>query len=343
MKKYLEEKYPIFFIAAFIGLLLLPLRGTGLNIQTLDESFYSRERLITFANDFRILIGDRVFPNVLIGPNHWLVFTAEHSLDDYQNTIPLSDGDLSLIQKSLDEFNMSLRERGITLLVVIPPDKNTIYPEYVPEGIPVIGQESRLDQLINFMNTNGQTRILDLRPALLQAKQTKQIYYTTDTHWNELGMFIGYREIMTALESYYPQLKPLPESDFRLSSPRKENLDLAQNIGTDLFPENVVILQPQFNSNITFKTFAVGQRKVILSYNPNSSLPKAVIYHDSFFFTMIPLLSEHFSHAVYVQNYLGGGLWNTSWVDEEKPDIVIIEFTERYLQGIPTLLKKGNQ
>ncbi len=338
MKKYIEEKYSIFFIVIFIGLLILPLRGTALNIQALDGSFYGRDRLIALAVDFRILIGDRVFPKVIIGRDHWLIYTPENSLDDYQNAIPLSEGDLALIQKSLDDFSVHLRRQGMTLLVVIPPNKNTIYPEYVPGEIPIIGKESRLDQLLHYMEVNGQTRILDLRPALLQAKQNRQVYYATDTHWNEAGMFIGYHEIVVALEQDYPQLIPLPESDFRISPPRQENLDLAQNIGTDLIAENVVKFLPKFDSHTTFKSLALGQRKITLSYNPDPSLPKAVIYHDSFFFPIMPFLSEHFSRAVYIQNYLGGGLWNISWVEEEKPNVVILEFSERYLQDIPLLL-----
>jgi len=31
-------------------------------------------------------------------------------------------------------------------------------------------------------------------------------------------------------------------------------------------------------------------------------------------------------------------LWNLSWVDERQPDIVIIEFNERYLEDLPTFI-----
>ena len=59
------------------------------------------------------------------------------------------------------------------------------------------------------------------------------------------------------------------------------------------------------------------------------------MYYDSFFFRVIPILAEHFHQGVLVQNYTGGGLWNLSWVDERKPDVVIIEFNERYLEDLP--------
>jgi hypothetical protein len=76
----------------------------------------------------------------------------------------------------------------------------------------------------------------------------------------------------------------------------------------------------------------------MFSYNPDTSLPNLVMYYDSFFFSVIPMLGEHFHKGYYVQNYSGGGLWNLSWVDEQDPDVVIIEFAERYLNDLPRFI-----
>jgi hypothetical protein len=60
---------------------------------------------------------------------------------------------------------------------------------------------------------------------------------------------------------------------------------------------------------------------------PNSTLPRAVIFRDSFTSRLVPFLSEHFSRAVY--------LWQNDFdaqvVDAEKPDIVIQEIVGRHL------------
>ena len=37
--------------------------------------------------------------------------------------------------------------------------------------------------------------MLDLRPALREAKAKEQVYYKTDTHWNWRGAFAAYRVI----------------------------------------------------------------------------------------------------------------------------------------------------
>jgi hypothetical protein len=60
---------------------------------------------------------------------------------------------------------------------------------------------------------------------------------------------------------------------------------------------------------------------------PGSTLPRAVIFRDSFASQLAPLLSEHFSRAVY--------LWQNDFdaqvVEEECPDIVIQEIVGRHL------------
>jgi hypothetical protein len=57
------------------------------------------------------------------------------------------------------------------------------------------------------------------------------------------------------------------------------------------------------------------------------SLPRAVIFRDSFTSQLVPFLSEHFSRAVY--------LWQNDFdadvVSKEHPDVVIQEIVGRHL------------
>ncbi|HVN14525.1 MAG TPA: hypothetical protein VMT73_02205 [Anaerolineales bacterium] len=330
--------YTLIFIAVFIGLLLVPLRTLALDPNTIGDTFYMHDRLIAWTQNLRVLIGDRVFPKVIVGSHGWLVYTAENDIEDYQKADPFTEQQMAHIQQSLDALSANYAKRGITLLVVVPPNKNTIYPENVPAQVPIIGKVSKFDQLINYLHQHGKTQILDLRPALLAAKNQEQIYYSTDTHWNDYGAFIAYQQVMAVLQKTYPNLVARPQSDFKVVKREPDYMDLSVNIGTTLLPESKVQFVPEFDTHTTYKNVTIGGRKIMFSYNPDSSLPKVIIYHDSFFFRVIPLLGEHFSNGLYIQNYLGGGLWSLSWVDEQKPNVVIIEFAERYLQDLPLLI-----
>ena len=71
----------------------------------------------------------------------------------------------------------------------------------------------------------------------------------------------------------------------------------------------------------------------------DASLPRAVIFRDSFVSPLVPFLSEHFSRAVY--------LWQNDFdanaVLTERPDVVIQEIVGRHLYGFipsPELVPK---
>jgi alginate O-acetyltransferase complex protein AlgJ len=338
MEKLISRVYPRIFICVFILMLLLPLRTFALDPHTIDQNFYGRSQLITAVANLRVEIGDRVFPKVIVGDVGWLVYTAENDMDGYQHADPFTSQEMTRIQQSLDRLSERYAEQGIILIVVVPPNKNTIYPERVPGEIPVLGPVSSLDQLISFLDQHGKTQLLDLRSALLEAREEREIYYATDTHWNDHGAFIAYQEIMKILGAAYPSLTAHPASDYKVVTREPEMLDLSENIGTTLFPEPRVQFAPQFDSGTNYKTVTVGGRRIQFSYNPDSDLPSAIVYHDSFFFRVIPFLGEHFRSGIYIQNYMGGGLWSLSWVEEHRPDIVIIEFSERYIHDLPLLI-----
>lgn len=337
MKTY----YQRIFIAVFLGMLIIPLRTLALDPNAIADSFYLRERLITWTTNLRLTLGDRVFPRVLAADGGWLVYIGEGDLDDYQKTDLFTEEELARFQQNLDALAEDYAQRGIALIVVVPPNKNTIYPERVPSQIPVIGDESKLDQLTAYLQTHGKQQVVDLRPALLAAKAERQIYYATDTHWNDYGAYIAYSAILTELNKTHPLLAPRPISDFAVVVQEPAALDLARNIGTSLLTEARVQFSPQFSRRTTYKNISPGGRRLTFSYHPDTNLPNLVMYYDSFFFNVIPLLGEHFHRGVLIQNFIGGGLWNLSWVDEHEPDVVIIEFSERYLREMMRFIETG--
>lgn len=334
----MRDRYPFLVIIVFLGMLLIPLRTLAFDPTAIEESFYTRGRLINLTSNLRLKLGDRVFPKVVVGENGWLIFTAEGDMQDYQKAEAFTEQELASFQTDLDGLSARYAERGITLLVVMVPNKNTIYSERVPSQIQVIGTESRLEQVTSYLLTHGQTRIVDLRPALKAARAEHEIYYATDTHWNGYGVYIAYLTILNELNKTFPNLAPRPASDFRVVVREPETMDLAVNIGTTLLPESKIQFVPQYDQRTSYKTVNLGGRRLMFSSNADASLPDLVMYYDSFFFTVNPLLGEHFHQGVFVQNYSGGGLWNLSWVDERQPDVVIIEFNERYLEDLPAFI-----
>ena len=284
----------------------------------------------------RYYLGDTLFDVTLAARSHWFVYIGEKSLDDYQNTQPYSPQDIAYIQDNLDRLSGFLTSNGIDFIVIIPPNKNTIYPQYMPSQIPIIGSQSRLDQLIAYEKDHGTFKVMDLRSDLLEAGKKYQTYYSCGTHWNDYGAFIAYRDLMTSLEKDYPRLAPRGLNEYRMVDGLGDvglmdlaHLDHSACSGINLVPlfkRQVVIGQSTIPTGDTANDFTSPLE--ITTLNADSSLPRLLMYRDSFATALIPFLSDNFSQAVYMNSYYKDELYSD--VALEKPDVVIVEFTERY-------------
>ena len=148
------------------------------------------------------LLGESSVSTVTVGKDNWLFYTVEEkgedALADYQKTNLYTDDEIAAIGGQIRDAKEWLGARGIRFFVFEAPNKETIYGEYMPDKIKTYGEQSRLDQAIPQLREMG-LPIRDLKPALLEAKESWQIYYKYDTHWNQLGSFVGSQEIAQAL------------------------------------------------------------------------------------------------------------------------------------------------
>jgi hypothetical protein len=259
---------------------------------------------------------------------------------DYCGIRPFTDSELQQWKRTLEERSAWLRSQGIAYLLVIVPDKHTIYPENLPAVIHRIKNRTRLDQLMQCMQDDPNVDILDLRHILIAAKAEHQVYEQTGTHWNDYGAYIAYTAIMKRLEKHFSSLKPIPESEFKIFITETKGCDLMGRLGIhDRFSEKIIIFQPLEGRKAIDRTdFTIPTsqqayveltiKKFIVKETGEQGLPVAVVFHDSFTRNYLdPFLSEHFSRIFYS--------WQTEFspdiIQREKPDIVIQEMVERVL------------
>jgi len=215
------------------------------------------------------------------------------------------------------------------------PNKSTIYPEYLPSGLHQIRPQSRLDQLLDYLRTRSTFRILDLRPALVAAKSGGRLYHKTDSHWNDAGAFVAYRQILRELGRIYPVLHPRPLSDFFVKNETTPGGDLAIMLGfPDILKEEQVILEPRTGPRAVISE---PSRKISpwvmrsATESPVAAPLKVLMLRDSFGHELMNFLSEHFARIVY--HWDVRFIFDTSLIEREKPDIVIEEMVERFLLG----------
>jgi alginate O-acetyltransferase complex protein AlgJ len=283
------------------------------------------------------LLGVSSSPQVVLGKEGWLFYAGEQAIESYRCVKPYTSDELDRMQHLLEEERDWLAQRGIHYLVVIVPNNPTLNPEYLPDWLTRVSPESRLDQLICRMDAASTLKILDLRPALLQAKRHRRVSCRTDTHWNEYGAFIGYQAIMEKVSAWFPNARPLKLEDFDVVTQTRDGGDLARMIDAqnqrreETFefvphaPRQAVLRVAQTEERV--KGQLAQAPGMIVGEVHQPGLPRAVMFRDSSAIALMPFLSEHFSRIAYV----GDKRFHRTIIESEKPDVVIREFTERFL------------
>jgi hypothetical protein len=275
-------------------------------------------------------LGMDLSTNIIIGKDGFLFFPS--SLHDgflaERNLDPFSPAELDQWRQLLEKRNKYFTERGIPFIVVVPPDKQSIYTELMPEEFSRVGPKTRLDQLIDRLReTHSPVRLIDLRPILLEAKKYRRIYFKTDTHWNDYGAFAAYPVILDAIQSVLPgrKLIPQPMSDFIPRTTRKSG-DLARYM--DLYYEyNEDWLELERRVPFPRVSSPDNPYAMVVTHGPDPKAPTLFMYHDSFTNYLGQFLGPNFSTATWQ--------WTNTLYGQEalnaKPDVVVDEFLERLL------------
>jgi hypothetical protein len=277
-------------------------------------------------------LGESVSPQVIVGKDGWLFFNAnyEQSLSQSGSDRLFTSEQLARWQQALEVRHDWLAQRGIRYLFVIAPEKQSIYPEYLPAGTPS-HQKSRLDQLVTYLKENSQLEILDLRPPLLEAKRTRRVYLKTDTHWNTMGALVACQAIVRKLANDFPEMKPLQESDCVTSTITFSTGDLGRMLGlSGSFVEEVEDLQLR-DPGFVVQTEPNGTPPTRVSNHRDHHLPRLLAFCDSFSGRLSQFLSQYFSRAVYRRQFY----FDPGQVELEQPQVVMQEIVERYLTDDP--------
>ena len=126
---------------------------------------------------------------VILGKNDWLFFKP--TLDDYEGNNLFSDAEKNQILYQILKQKDILEKLGLELVLYIAPNKASIYPENMSDTIIKSNQISKAEDLIEFLRKNSDITIIYPKKELIDAKTIAELYYKSDTHWNDVGGYVG--------------------------------------------------------------------------------------------------------------------------------------------------------
>lgn len=332
-----RARYSFIFVAIVLALLVFVMSKTWTNgIEGFDGNFYEKKTLIGAYNYLRYQMGDHAFPQVVVGRSGWLLFDADGNLNSYQN-VYLYEERLKNIHDEILVLDRYLKSRGIKLIVVVAPNKETIYPNKVPPEIKRLGDSSRLDLLLGMFDEADASIMLDLRAPLREMRKDHQIYYRTDSHWNPYGAYVAYREIVERASQAYPDLQPLALDAFEFTETAPDTLDIANLLGGDFLREPRISILPKTEIPVSISQYSAFSRASLVT-DGSGQEKRLLIYHDSFGFALNTFFQYSFDEAVYITTSGYGCPTAGSWIDIFQPDILVIEIVERDVLGLEALV-----
>ncbi len=325
-----------------------------------EDHYAFRDEIITANSLLRsALFGQSGTDQVVLGKEGFMFY--EGTLNDYFGKDALSDKELKNIAHNLFLMQRYLEASGSSFVFTVAPNKNTLYPEYMPAHYFASNQAHNLERLVPYLDYYG-VNYVDLL-SLFQA-QEDVLYAKTDSHWTNKGALLAanalldsmglekidvskweqttrdtgdlYRMVYPCLsgeesEQYaagYNDLDGLTGSNWVFANDSQSVEDgFIQTKSVIASQKNTENLDKQITNNQSDQTDASYGGSNESGISTEGSAKKIYMYRDSFANALIPYLSTQFDEAVYSKMVP----YDAIAAKQSGADVVVVERAERHL------------
>jgi hypothetical protein len=293
---------------------------------------------------------------VLIGQHGWLFSSGspratawdgfvgpKRDWDEYRGTATVDPATLGRWRAITIARATWLERRGAHFIFAIPPDKEIVYSDDLPSWLQPQGDHTRRKAFMDSL-TGTEVDVLDLAPALLQARpeadaKGETLYLKGDTHWNSLGALYAALAILKHINQQFEGVRAQRIDDYRIIPYLKTTqYDLARQLGLTL-TDTEYNVEPLGGWTTTEScTHETPTAAEFCTYTKeDSTLPRLLVYTDSFGVGVRRFLAESFGRAVFVNWWPAGQYTHETFpldfIEKEKPNIFLYIRLERGILG----------
>lgn len=283
------------------------------------------------------LFGLSAKSDTMIGKDDWMFYYTEDILEDYAGVNLKSEEELASIGADLADVQRYVESTGAEFLMVVCPDKKTVYPEQYPDSILTVSDTHVLDQLQTQMEKSG-VNFLSLKSALSAHKDLGTLYSPRidNAHWNYLGAYVGYEAIMQKLSGLGLDVSWTPLNACTIT----------EQTASGAFNDAITVSEPSYAVTTPKTGSAILQAEHLdtfpyLSFNldpvqykkyftqEGSGLPSLLFIGDSYSPHLMEYFASSFSRTMFLHN--ADLVYLPNVLAQESFDVVIFERAERML------------
>ncbi|MDR3616043.1 MAG: hypothetical protein P4L53_20970 [Candidatus Obscuribacterales bacterium] len=266
---------------------------------------------------------------VAIGKHNWLYYTQEGTFDSEINKGPFSEEKLALWSRMFQTRQKILAEHHIPYVLIVVPEKGSIYPEYLPQGWFRRSGITRIEQLQDELKAHTKVDFVNALSILSSNKSPEHLlYHTNDTHWNSYGAFFVGQDILKHLSKYFPSVKAFGSNEYSLEEESfKGNLSTADGLEDWLIDECPKVEPTTKMYQVTSGIIGAPTCETQLTQPTAPPLPSAYVLHDSYIGRLVPFLSSRCRSIQYHSTHV----FKKADILKVQPDLVIEEIAEHHL------------
>ena len=296
-----------------------------------------RNELVKLKNLSDILVFKNILSKkLLIGKDKWLfngnLVKKYIGIEKYNFT----ESELEIAKNNLIHFSDELKKKNIDFILMVCPDKEYIYFEYMPDYIKRKSIKNDTDIFVEYVKNNTDIKVVYPKEELLKYKYKYQLYYKYDYHWNTLGAYIEYIELMKSLDIYVDNIDNVDIKDF--DGNQSYNLGVYQyndmaywlslskikyyNDDKTYIISNYITKNYDTNYFISWDNFSFNSK----SYKSEMNI---MIMRDSYIMNMLDYIATEFKQSEFIHI----DTFKNENITEYKPDIVVFQLVEWDLKG----------
>jgi hypothetical protein len=299
-----------------------------------NDNFGFRNDLIRMNFKTAALVGSIPSDRVFKGKDGWLFSSEDRAIDLYENALPLSETALERWKTELKARKDWLASQGVGYAYVAAPEKYSIYDDYMPRYLRKKRAFSQYDQIAE-ATKNTDVNFIDLRPGLVAEKNTETLYLHDDTHWNDRGAYLAYREIIEGIGKQIDVgAAQLTQDNFHLRERGPGDLAVIAALSRKETAPTLKLETLPCPSPIVEDQQLAPYYSVFMRTRCDGAKHKLLLFRDSFSIALMPLLAQSFAEVVAV--------WKEPTIEDikamtlkERPDFVMEERAERKLNRAP--------
>ena len=302
-----------------------------------NENFGFRKKMVSLSATLKVKIFDTSpkSERVVVGKEGWLFYWKDVIRKSYLNENPFQEKSLGGYGKIINEVNDFMKTQNRIFMVTVYPNKHSIYEEYIPNRFKKLKKNNikRIDGMYDFLNVNSILNV-DHRELLKRKTDKGALYLKNDSHWNSLGAYYAYENIINILsEEDSTVMKPLSINQFQTKTiPDYKKGDLLDLLGIDnskgYFNDTYIKFTPNRKIRTNKKMNVYGNSSFVIDNLDAENEATILFFGDSFSYELLRFMPAHFKKTIFIRNIN----LDKALIEKIDPSIIVYGIVERNLE-----------